>query len=219
MPLKPVHQPKHFSENADKKYASKSAQETKIEDSQLWQEFQAGSEAAFARIYRDNASLLYNYGLKLVKDKSLIKDCIQNLFIEIWDTKHRLSDVKSIKSYLFKSLRRKLISEAVQRRTTSIEAQKVNVGGNVVHSIEHSLAEKQVFDQQQLKLKEAIQKLTDRQKEIIYLKYYALLSYVEIAEIMSLSKKGAYKLMGRSIQFLRKHMDTLPFLAISLLLD
>ncbi|WP_165769937.1 RNA polymerase sigma factor [Flagellimonas pacifica] len=201
------------------KHTSKPTQEAKIEDSQLWQEFQSGSEVAFARIYRDNVSLLYNYGLKLVKDKNLIKDCIQNLFIEIWDTKHKLSSVKSIKSYLFKSLRRKLISEVVLRRTTFNETIKASTTHNIVHSIEHSLAEKQAFDQQQLRLKEAIKKLTDRQREVVYLKYYAQLSYVEIGEIMCLSKKGTYKLMGRSIHFLRKHMGTFTFLALSLIPD
>ncbi len=86
------------------------------DDCQLWQEFQQGSETAFSRIYRLHASLLYGYGMKLVKDKELIKDCIQDLFIEMWNTKNRLGSVKNIKSYLFKSIRRKLIAAAIKNR-------------------------------------------------------------------------------------------------------
>ncbi|MEX0314049.1 MAG: RNA polymerase sigma factor [Allomuricauda sp.] len=219
MSIKPIHQAKNYTEDTKSKHSSSSNDGNKIEDSQLWSEFQSGSEAAYATMYRNNVFLLYNYGLKFVSDKNLVKDCIQDLFVEIWDSKHRLGKVKSIKAYLFKSLRRKLISETVLGRRTINGANFFMISNTTVRSVEHSLIEKQEFDQQQLRLKEAISKLTDRQREIIYLKYYTLLSYVEIAEIMSLSKKGTYKLMGRSIQFLRKYMGIAPLLALSLLLD
>ncbi|MCL6265168.1 RNA polymerase sigma factor [Flagellimonas myxillae] len=218
MSIKPIHQPKTFTEDTKNKLASNPIGGTKIEDSQLWSEFQSGNEAAYASIYRNNVFVLYNYGLKIVNDKNLVKDCIQDLFVELWDSKHRLGKVKSIKSYLFKSLRRKLISESVLGRKTVHGAKFFMTANTASHSLEHSLIEKQEFDQQQVKLKEAINKLTDRQKEIIYLKYYAFLSYIEIAEIMSLSKKGTYKLMGRTIGFLRKYMGAAPLFTIPLLL-
>ncbi len=184
-----------------------------IVDFELWQEFQAGSEIAYATIYRNNVTLLYSYGLKLIKDKELIKDCIQELFVEIWNTKHKLGRVKSIKSYLFKSIRRKLIAESVKRRKRSTTFALAPTFFQVLStpSIEFDIIERQCFDQQCRKLKKALEKLTDRQKEIIHLKYYTQLSYDEIAEIMSLSTKGTYKLMGRSIGFLRKHMGSTLF--------
>jgi len=212
--IKPIHQSKTFIEGAKSEPFSKLNAGTKIEDSQLWSEFQSGSEAAYATIYRNNVFILYNYGLKFVSDKGLIKDCIQDLFVEIWDAKHRLGKVKSIKSYLFKSLRRKLVSETTFGRKTINGTTFFMSSKTAVDSIERSLVEKQEFDEQRLKLKKAINNLTDRQKEIVFLKYYALLSYNEIAEIMSLSKKGTYKLMGRSIQFLRKYMDMITLLVI-----
>ncbi|TMU56552.1 RNA polymerase sigma factor [Flagellimonas algicola] len=217
MPLKSVHQPNYKTEDVKNQHASKAGVEPKFEDSQLWKEFQSGNEAAFAQIYRDNVPLLYNYGLKLIKDKNLVKDCIQNLFIEIWDAKHRLGNVKSIKSYLIKSLRRKVISETVRSRRLHDNAKFTITSEQIVQAKAHSLAEKQEFDLQKQHLKEAVKKLTDRQREIIYLKYYALLSYAEIAEIMSLSNKGTYKLMGRAIHFLRKYMGAIPLLIVSTL--
>lgn len=66
-------------------------------DVQLWQDFQIGSESAFATIYEKNANFLYSYGLKIVSDKELVKDSIQDLFVELWDAKNRVSKVRSIK--------------------------------------------------------------------------------------------------------------------------
>ena len=178
-----------------------------IDDSQLWIEFQSGSENAFATIYRNNAPILYTYGLKLITDKDIIGDCIQDLFIEIWNNKHKLGQVRSIQSYLFKSLRRKLISEISKQMKKVDFANKKSIAEPITFSEERKLVEKQKFDFQLQKLKKVMEKLTHKQKEIIYLKFFAQLSYPEIAEIMNISQKGAYKLMGRSIQFLRKQMD------------
>ena len=52
-------------------------------DVQLWQDFQTGSESAFAAIYKKIAGLLYSYGLKIVSDNESVKDSIQDLFIEL----------------------------------------------------------------------------------------------------------------------------------------
>lgn len=181
--------------------------DNKVEDIQLWREFQSGNETAYAWIYRNNVSLLYRYGLKLINDKELIKDCIQDLFVEIWNTKHRLAPVKSIRPYLFKCIRRKLIAESVKkRRTVTGSTLSAYLKSNADHSVEFNLIEKQKFDRQRRQLKIALKNLTDRQREAIHLKYFAQLSYIEIAEVMALSKKGTYKLMGRSINLLRQRM-------------
>lgn len=181
---------------------------TILDDCQLWQEFQAGSETAFSRIYRLHAALLYSYGIKLVKDKELIKDCIQDLFIEIWNTKHRLGSVKNIKSYLFKSIRRKLIAASIKNRKRL--NQSINFSNLKIISApseEWRLIEEQTSDEKQVKLEEALDHLTQRQREIIHLKFFSRLSYAEISETMDMSMKGTYKLMGRSINFLRDYMS------------
>ncbi|WP_308993318.1 sigma-70 family RNA polymerase sigma factor [Mariniflexile litorale] len=207
MALKFPHYQSSFIKDVQTISRNDSSIDGKEKHSQLWHDFQSGSESAYASIYKNNVALLYNYGLKLVNDKNLIKDCIQDLFVEIWNTKHKLGDVKSIKSYLYKSLRRKLISESIKNRKTTDISLLSDSDAEENPSFEHSLIEKQQFNQQRKKLRESIKKLTDRQKEIIHLKYYAHLSYEEISEVMSLSKKSTYKLMGRTIQFLRKNLN------------
>lgn len=178
------------------------------DDVELWEAFQTGSEVAFATIYKNNVSLLYNYGFKIVNNKSFIMDCIQDLFIEIWDSKERLGTIKSIKSYLYKALRRKLIIEAVKQRKKLKLSDLTNEINLETVSFEHSLIEKQNFDLQRVKLKTTLDQLTEKQKEVIHLRFYARLSYLEIAEVMSITIKGTYKLMGRSIDFLRKNMSS-----------
>lgn len=211
MDLNPVFRPSHFQGGI---HQSTTGAPNKINEScdlRLWHNFQGGSEIAFETIYRNYATSLYAFGLKLTKDKELVKDCIQDLFIEIWKSKHRLASVKSIKSYLFKSIRRKLIAELVKKRRNFSDNVLTKIPKYLQNcSVETDWIENQNSTRQQQKLKMALSMLTDRQKEIIHLKFYSLLSYVEISEVMALSMKGTYKLMGRSICGLRKHMKTCP---------
>lgn len=182
------------------KYASRNT------DLQLWQEFKSGNETAFASIYNNNIANLYHYGLSLVHDENLVKDCIQDFFVELWNSKNRLSDIKSIQPYLYKSIRRKIIGKASSTRKRQFALERIESCENMVSSAEISLFEKQRFDEERRRLKKALNALNPKQREIIYLKFYGLLSYKEISEVMSLDKKGVYNLMAYTIKLLRQHM-------------
>ena len=63
-------------------------------------------------LYRSHYQALFCYGFSLSTDRELTKDCIQELFLEIWNTRPSLNkDVKNVQSYLFTWLRRKISRE------------------------------------------------------------------------------------------------------------
>lgn len=190
-----------------------------VPDFQLWQRFKNGDEAAFAKIYRDNAQILYGYGLKLVNDKDLVRDCIQDLFVEIWDSKHKLGSVRSIKAYLYKSMRRKLIRKASRKRKRFDATYEMEAVQETVPSIEVRLIEKQRFDHEHQLVVNALDKLNKKQREIIHLKYYGNMGYDEISEIMGLDKKATYNLMAHTIKLLRQDLGGVLFTFLVFLFD
>ncbi|WP_299666553.1 sigma-70 family RNA polymerase sigma factor [uncultured Polaribacter sp.] len=217
MENKAAHTHLHVHENNScKKKAVLSVNKIHSNDLQLWQEFQTGSESAFATIYEQNVALLYSYGLKLVFDKELVKDMTQDLFIELWNSKERLARVQSIKAYLYKSLRRKLIKSSSKQKKRFDKSKDVSNLDKKTPSAEISLIEKQLFDEKRDALNKAITTLSERQREIIYLKFYGRLGYNEIGEIMSLDKKSAYNLMARTVKILKKNL--ISIILFSLLL-
>jgi RNA polymerase sigma factor (sigma-70 family) len=58
--------------------------------------------------------------------------------------------------------------------------------------------------EQQITLHKAVEQLSNRQKEVVFLKFYQNLSYEEIARILGISTKATYKLVARAIIQLRK---------------
>ena len=197
-PINLVHEEKAFISSSSFKTSN-----DRRDDSKLWMEFKLGNENAFQIIYEKNASALYDYGLKITHMPNLVKDCIQDLFVDLWNTKQRLGEVKAIRPYLYKSFRRRLKSMMVKNKYVNLD---FNSHSLIEPSHELKLIEKQIFDRKLKCLKEVMLELTDRQKEIIHLKYYGGLSYAEISEVMVLSPKAVYKLMGRAIKYLRQNI-------------
>lgn len=174
---------------------------------------------AFAHIYSDNAQRLYSYGLKLVNDRDMVKDSIQDLFVEIWDTKDRLGPVRSIKAYLYKSIRRKLIRQASHKRKRYNETFELETVQETVPSIEIRLIEKQRFDDEHKLVITALNKLSEKQREIIHLKYYGNMNYDEISEIMELDKKATYNLMAHTIKLLKQDLGGILFTFLIIVLS
>src|SRR3712207_1381315 len=83
-------------------------------DTELWQAFKKGDEEAFDYIFEKHVHILYNYGRKFTPVSEIIEDCVQDLFVEVWEKKKLISDTDSIKFYLFKSLRLRIIRRLVK---------------------------------------------------------------------------------------------------------
>ncbi len=183
----------------------------KMDDASLWEAFKGGNEEAFKHIYDTQVYSLYSYGNRITSDNGLVEDCIQDLFADLWEKKDRLSGTTSIKFYLFKSLRRRLL-----RRLTQENKLRSNVfpdNFQITLSQEALLIAQQISKAQLETLSLAVAKLSKRQKEIIYLKYYENLSFEEISATMSISIDATYNTLSKAMKSLRGTMKNRSVLA------
>ena len=176
-----------------------------MSDKKIWNNLRNGDQKALEEIYRTNFSELYVYGKRFCKDASTVEDCIQELFEELWNRKGKLSETDAIKPYLFVSLKRKIFHTIKKvRKTTDTELEENYF--DVELSIDQILIAEETSIEQKTKLQSAFNELSDRQKEILYLKYYSEMDYEEISRIMEMNYQSARNLVSRAIQKLAKHM-------------
>ena len=197
-----------------------------------WSLFKNGDINALERIYRENIKPLINYGLKITNDLDLIKDTIQDLFIELWKSRQNLSDTDHPKFYLFRVLRNKLskaisnqsfVSEREMRisldslRTEYVE-QLDGLGFGIspvlmAHTV-HDNTWTYVENEQQLQnrhtLKLLLGKLPKRQQEAIYLRFYQNFSYEVIASMMDMNYQSVLNIMQRALKSLRNEYAPSP---------
>lgn len=166
-------------------------------DTALWSAFKAGSKVAFEEIYRREIQGLIVYGKKICYDQDTVQDAIQDLFIELWNSKSRLSETDNIRFYLLRSLRNKLSKKLPSPTEIDfIEAEP---------SIEFQILSNETEEERTKYLKEALSKLTKRQQEAINLRYYHELSNEEVASIMGLNYQSACKLIYSGLKFLKEN--------------
>ncbi|SEW43319.1 RNA polymerase sigma factor [Chitinophaga arvensicola] len=187
------------------------------EEPQLWRAIVDGDEAAFQQIYRLHFPMLYEYGMRLSANEELVKESIQQFFIKIWTNRAGLGAVKRIRPYLLVSLRGVIYNRLRDEKRRRISALEDDYDFELAFSPESVYIQKESSEQQQQALQQAMAQLTGRQKEIIFLRYYQELEYNEIAEIMNISVKGAYKLTARSLESLREILGLSVIAVICLL--
>ncbi|WP_188929062.1 RNA polymerase sigma factor [Puia dinghuensis] len=170
------------------------------QDIMLWESFRKGDKEAFATLFRVHYEALFRFGSKFTTDTTLLEDCIQELFIELWQAKSA-TPVLSIKAYLLKSLKYKLL------RAFSKKGKMIPLAGGADIAFEWShemaLISKQDSDEKKQRVLKAMGRLSNRQKEIIYLKYYQNLSYEEVSEIMNINYQVARNLLYQAIKSLK----------------
>ncbi len=172
-------------------------------DQQLWEAFRLGNQRALAIMYQHHFFKLYNYGLKITPDAGLVKDCIQDLFIHIWKSRKNLTVATSIKYYLFKALRRKIITELKKNKVLRTDNEFQNFVFELPY--EEKLIQSQIAVEQKEKLLECLNKLPKRQKEALFLRYYENMTSEEVSAIMSLSIDSTYVLFSKALHYLRKN--------------
>ncbi len=190
-----------------------------LDSENLWIRFKNGDLDALAKLFKRYADDLYSYGLKIVNDESLVKDCLQEVFIQVINKRKVIKVTSTTHVYLFKTLRNKLLEELRSSNRKQIILSNLAVNDtDISRSAEHKYIQNEERLNIQRKLNRALEELTDRQKEIIYLKYSKGFNHAEIAELLQIDQPSVRKLLYRALMNLRGKIKTHSIVLVSILL-
>ncbi len=167
-------------------------------DFDLWEGFRSGCRKSFKTIYEDNIKTLLSYGYRLTTDRQLVEDCLQDMFIQLWDGRHKIQISKSIRSYLLISFRRRIFKQLSQEHKFNDYSDLENLSIIPEAYVTFQLNETRYL------LRKAIRSLTSRQQEILFLKFNLGFRNEEISDTMNLSVKSVYNLVSTSIRRLKQ---------------
>lgn len=180
----------------------------KFSDKLLWETFKKGDELAFICIYKTYANVLYNYGCQFSPDKEMVKDCLQDFFIYLRKNRLGFGETDSIKMYLFKAFKRRVIDYFKKyNRECDLNETFAFFQFPVELSSESIYINRQFEEEQIIKLNNALKTLDKKEREAIYYFYYEGLGYAQIAEMFNFSHvSSARRLMYRGLSQLRKFL-------------
>lgn len=170
-----------------------------IDSTTVWKNFLKGDKTAFEEIYNRYYERLYQYGKHLITDGNLVRDSIQTLFVDLWQRRAHISITTNVQGYLFKALRRIVIKQLQEER------KKVTPSTQMSISPEEVIIQAETDELNQQRVHRALAQLTQHQREVVHLRFFANLSNQQIASMLNISVATVYNIISLSLAKLRSH--------------
>lgn len=170
-----------------------------------WKDMISGDEAAFSSLFKKYYNSLYNFGKLYTSDSTLISDSIQDLFMDLWEKRRKLSPDINVKPYVYGAFRNKLFKKVKQRSgLKSLYENKLEIGYDLC--VEEQLINSERKNQTILKVHGVLKKLPPKQREVIFLKFYKGFSNQQISEILEINYQSVKNHIYRSSLIFKKEL-------------
>jgi RNA polymerase sigma factor (sigma-70 family) len=178
---------------------------------QLWSAYREGDKDALGSLAEHYYRTLIRYGSKFGVDRFVVEDCIQNIFLTLWQNRSRIGNTGSVKFYLLKSLRHEIVHyRDGQQRFSPVDENEWDWSFPDRLNAEVILIEKESFAETVSQLQAQLAGLPKREREAIYLRYYENLEVNEIAEIMGVNRQSVSNFLQKALGKIRSRwMSTL----------
>jgi RNA polymerase sigma factor (sigma-70 family) len=176
----------------------------KLSDSTLWNQLRLGDEEAFSLLFERYYSPLVNYGKTLMSESDIVKDCVQDVFVNIWSYRYKLNDAIAIRAYLLSCVRKRIARYHEREHIFSKVKDVDSLDFLFDFSIEEQLIADETMAIKVQQLNRLINYLPTRQKEALYLRYHQGLSVEQVAEVLNMNYQSTKNLLHRAILQLRK---------------
>jgi RNA polymerase sigma factor (sigma-70 family) len=154
-------------------------------------------------LYDQYANDLLMYGLKMGYQKDVLEDAIHDVFYRICRSPHKLKKIEKIKLYLFKSLKNQLLNiskSTVKNSTADIQEFNLTVRIDSLHLLIEEEEQKIVKE----KINKLLEVLSDRQREVIYLRFFQEMTYDEISIMLKMTPASVKNVVYKAINKIRK---------------
>lgn len=170
---------------------------------EVWVRFRSGDPAAFSEIYEEFIDILFAYGCKITRDRELVKDCIQDIFLDLQRLNPNLHHPDYIEFYLFKSLKNAIFQRFKENKKT----ESLPVDEMIIFDLQFNI-EQDIFDHESdrlrlEKLKKILQTIDPQKRELLFLKFNTGLNYAEIGQLLNINPDTVKKQVYRILDHLR----------------
>ncbi len=167
---------------------------------------QQDDKVAFYHLYERYSKRLYSFAYRFIKQETDTEEIVQEVFLKIWENRHKIDAYASFESFLFTiaynatiSLFRKRVSE--KKYLEHLQAlQQVKEAPDLIDEVQ--------FDDLNEKIQSLLEKVTPRQQEIFRLSRESGLTHHEIAQKLNISENTVKKHIANTLTFLKENLDS-----------
>jgi RNA polymerase sigma-70 factor (ECF subfamily) len=154
----------------------------------------------FNTIFREHEYKLHTLSLRLTKSDQYAKDIIQEVFLKLWEHRHRLHEIDNVEAWLYRVTENKVM-DFLRKASADNRLKKA-----IWHNLQDIISDTEV----QVEAKEcsaiiqkAIDQLPPKRKMIYRLNREKGLNYQEIADVLQISRHTVKNQLHESLKFIR----------------
>ena len=173
----------------------------KLLEYQLILRSKQGDASAFSALIKDYRKQLFTYLLKLCNNRTTAEDLFQDTLIRVWSGLPNYNEQNKFSSWLF----------SIAHNTAMDSYRRKKVRSRVIHTDELPESAGKTDPQQEVEQKEtkellldAVNTLSDKQKQVFLLRQHGELSFKEIAELTDQPLNTVLSHMHYSVKKIRK---------------
>jgi RNA polymerase sigma-70 factor, ECF subfamily len=168
----------------------------------------SGDQKAFELLFNLYYNQLVNFAYTFLKDVDIANEIVQETYIKVWEIKDSLDENLSIKAFLYKCTHNNCINyikkaqvthKLTEKYITELSYRLKFLGENQPNSFFDDLAEEEL----ELCVQKAIDSLPQQCREIFLMSRFKGLTYLEIANKLSISVNTVKTQLSRALQKIR----------------
>ncbi len=177
----------------------------------IFQQIKEGNKQSFEKLFRFYYAPLCHFSRKYITDPDECEEIVQGFFLKIWEKRSALDITVSVKNYLFSSVRNRCLNYIKHQKIRQGYKTEVLSKNDSQLNPDNYLLEVDL----QNKIREGIDSLPPRRREIFMLSREEGLKYREIADKLGISIKTVETQMGQAMKDLREKLSTYKSLLIT----
>jgi RNA polymerase sigma-70 factor (ECF subfamily) len=176
-------------------------------DEKLMQEIKADNMLAFDALYKKYSKRLFRFSYSILKSKEDSENIVQDVFLNLWENRHKVENDSLIKYYIFTIAYNSTIS--IMRKKVK-ESQFIEYLKSLQDLNQEYVNTELEYNELTNKLDKIIESLPQRQKEVYLLHRVEGLKYNEIAKRLNISTNTIENHMSRALNTIRKTLIITP---------
>ena len=174
-----------------------------MDESELLSRLRQGDDDAYASIFREHYSSLVLGAARLLGDRSLAEEVVQDVMLELWRRRAELVLAGPLRAYLHQSTRNRALNYLRHGKTVRRSEPFVRPPSPSPQADERAIS-----DELRQAVASAVAELSEPQREVFELSRKDGLTYAEIAGVLDISVKTVEARMGRALRHLRERLAT-----------
>lgn len=152
------------------------------DDAALLQRVAGGDRSAFAELYRRLQRPLFGYLMKLVRERDMVEDVLNETMMEVWRQAARFEGRASVNTWVFSIAHHRAVSRLRKRREAALDEEQASA----IEDDAPTPDERAISGDMNRLIGALMEQLSFEHREILHLAYFQEFSVQEIADALDL---------------------------------